>query len=163
MSEEYIPKTKMRKYRLLAIALATLLLAILVFFSAVDTASKNGGFVNDGGIYNSVEDSGGPVFSVSVKLNSKDGEKEYIDNNVSGQDTVFDVLKDISEENGIELKYNNNYKYGVFVESIGGVENGKEGKYWQYYVDSILGDVAADKKILKEGDSVEWRFERVEF
>jgi len=81
----------------------------------------------------------------------------------SGQ-TVFDALKQLSNNGkALELKYNNNYKYGVFVESIGGVKNGDGGKYWQYYVNGKLGDVAADKKEVKTGDKVEWRFEKVNF
>ncbi|MFH1048897.1 MAG: DUF4430 domain-containing protein [Patescibacteria group bacterium] len=75
--------------------------------------------------------------------------------------TVFDALKDISVTKSFDLKYNNNYSYGVFVESIAGVKNGDEGKYWQYYVNDKLGEVAADKKEVKAGDKVEWRFEKV--
>ncbi len=47
------------------------------------------------------------------------------------------------------------------MESIAGVPNGKDGKYWQYYVNDKLGEVAADKKEVKAGDRVEWRFEKV--
>ena len=36
-------------------------------------------------------------------------------------------------------------------------------KYWQYYINNTLGDVAADKKVLEEGDKLEWRFEEVPF
>ena len=75
--------------------------------------------------------------------------------------TVFDVLKKIASENTFDLKYNNNYSFGVFIESIVGIKNGDDGKYWQYYINGTLGDVAADKKELKAGDKVEWRFEKV--
>lgn len=88
---------------------------------------------------------------------------EYAINNSAEAQTVFGALKDLSQEKNFELKYNNNYKYGVFVESIAGVPNGKDGKYWQYYVNDKLGEVAADKKEVKVGDKVEWRFERVDF
>jgi len=47
---------------------------------------------------------------------------------------------------------------GVFVESIDGVKNGTEKKYWQYWVNSELPPVAADKKEVKKGDKVEWKF-----
>lgn len=86
---------------------------------------------------------------------------EYTINNSAEAQTVFGALKDLSQEKNFELKYNNNYKYGVFVESIAGVPNGKDGKYWQYYVNGKLGEVAADKKEVKVGDKVEWRFEKV--
>lgn len=75
---------------------------------------------------------------------------------------VFTVLEALSEYGKkFDLKYNNNYSYGVFVESIAGIKNGDEGKYWQYYVNDKLGEVAADKKEVKAGDNVEWRFEKV--
>lgn len=78
--------------------------------------------------------------------------------------TVFDALKELSNGGkAFELKYNNNYSFGVFIESIGGVKNGDDGKYWQYYVNDKLGEVAADKQELKAGDKVEWRFEKVPF
>lgn len=78
--------------------------------------------------------------------------------------TVFDALKELSNGGkAFELKYNNNYSFGVFVESIGGIKNGDGGKYWQYYVNGKLGEVAADKKEVKAGDKVEWRFEKADF
>ncbi len=85
---------------------------------------------------------------------------EYTINSESDT-TVFNALKKYSENKKIDLKYNNNYSYGVFVESIAGVKNGDDGKYWQYYVNGKLGEVAADKKEVKAGDKVEWRFEKV--
>lgn len=78
--------------------------------------------------------------------------------------TVFDALKELSNGGkAFELKYNNNYSFGVFIESIGGVKNGDDGKYWQYYVNGKLGEVAADKQEVKAGDKVEWRFEKADF
>lgn len=98
----------------------------------------------------------------------------YIINKGEGQDAlkmdyvlhkekqnVFDILKELSAEKNFELKYNNNYSFGVFIESIAGIPNGKDGKYWQYYINDKLGEVAADKKEVKAGDKVEWRFEKV--
>lgn len=86
---------------------------------------------------------------------------EYAITNSVKEQTVFGALKDLSQKENFELKYNNNYSFGVFVESIAGVPNGKDGKYWQYYVNDNLGEVAADKKEVKAGDRVEWRFEKV--
>ncbi len=75
---------------------------------------------------------------------------------------VFSVLKKISEvDKAFDMKYSNDARYGIFVESIGGIKNGTDGKYWQYYINGTLGDVAADKKEVKAGDKVEWRLEQV--
>lgn len=76
--------------------------------------------------------------------------------------TIFSVLKKLSEvDKAFDIKYSNDARYGIFVESIGGIKNGTDGKYWQYYINGTLGDVAADKKELKAGDKVEWRLEKV--
>ena len=47
----------------------------------------------------------------------------------------------------------------MFVEAIEGVENGDNGKYWQYYVNGELPMVGANKYVLKDGDIVKWVFE----
>ncbi len=75
--------------------------------------------------------------------------------------TAFDILKKLADENKFDLQFNNNYSFGVFIESIVGIKNGDGGKYWQYYVNDKLGEVAADKKEVKAGDKVDWRFEKV--
>jgi len=89
---------------------------------------------------------------------------EYAINNSSEAQTVFGALKTFAEENNFDLEYNYKYaEFGVFIESIAGVKNGTDNKYWQYYVNSKLGEVAADKKEVKTGDKVEWRFEKADF
>ncbi len=75
---------------------------------------------------------------------------------------VFSVLKKLSEaDKAFDIVYSNDARYGIFVESIGGIKNGTDGKYWQYYINGALGDVAADKKEVKAGDKVEWKLETV--
>lgn len=107
--------------------------------------------------------------SIAKKTNKAplNGEKinlvSYFFDESDKERTAFSGLLNYGVKNNIEIEYNNNYDFGVFIESIGGVANGDEGKYWQYYVNGTLGEVAADKKVLKEGDGVEWRFEKVDF
>lgn len=87
----------------------------------------------------------------------------YIFNGDEIDANVFSELQKYAADKNIEIKFNNNYAFGVFIESIDGIKNGDDGKYWQYYIDGVLGDAAADKKVLKKGERVEWRFERVPF
>jgi len=96
--------------------------------------------------------------SISLRIIAGNKEKVYELNGISNKLTVFDVTKE-----NTDLEYNNNYDFGVFIESINGIKNGDEGKYWQYYINDKLGDSAADKKNLEDGDEVEWRFEEVPF
>lgn len=100
---------------------------------------------------------------VGSKVASK-GSNVKIEYTISSADstTVFSALKSYSEKNKIELAYNYNFpKLGVLVDSIAGIKSGTDGKYWQYYINGNLGDAAADKKEVKAGDKVEWRFEKV--
>lgn len=88
----------------------------------------------------------------SQKVFTRKADKKY---------TVFSMLQDISQNDKIELKYNNKFKFGVLIDSIDGIESGTDNKWWQYYINGELGPVAADKQELKGGDKVEWRFEKV--
>ena len=76
--------------------------------------------------------------------------------------TAFDLLEAVAEKSGIILEIKN-YDSGIFVETIDGLENGQEGKYWLYYVNGEMPQVSADKKELKAGDKVEFKFEKSPF
>ena len=147
-------KEKKRNSLVSVVMLVFGLLIAIFFIISANTASKD--YENEIDI---IEKSDEIKISILLKINSGSEEKkEYELNDISKQTTVFDVL-----ENNIDIEYNNNYSYGVFIESIDGIKNGDDGKYWQYYVNDVLGDLAADKKILKDGDTVEWKFEEVQF
>lgn len=75
--------------------------------------------------------------------------------------TVFSVLEKLSKEQNIPIQSKYYPKMGILVQSIDKLVGGDEGRYWQYYVNGALGQVAADKQELKAGDSLEWRFEKV--
>lgn len=51
------------------------------------------------------------------------------------------------------------YSFGSLVESIDGLANGTDKKYWIYYVNGQTAEVGADQYTLKAGDVVEWKFE----
>ena len=151
MSEKLIKKKSNWKYRSFFLILILIFSIPIIFLLNTDIIQFN----NEKD--NIIEDFEEKI-SVSLKIISSEDEKSYELGNISKESTVLDILKE-----NIEIEYNNNYSYGVFIESINGIKNGDDGKYWQYYINNTLGDVAADKKILKEGDNVEWRFEEVPF
>lgn len=128
-------RTLTNKAKMIIILVGIAFIAIAVVFYTKNTASKN---------------TNNTKTLISYSTN-KDGS------------TVFDALVEYGRTNNIEIKSSNDSRYGVFVESIGGIKNGDEGKYWQYYVNNTLGDVAADKKAIGKNDVVEWRFENVPF
>lgn len=76
--------------------------------------------------------------------------------------TIFSLLKELSKRESFDITFTE-YDFGVFVESIDGYKNGTDNKYWQYWVNDKLGEVAADKKQVKDGDKIEWKFELSQF
>ena len=72
--------------------------------------------------------------------------------------TVFSLLEELAKRENLKVESKVYEGMGVFVESIDGVKNGTENKYWQYWVNSELPPVAADKKEVKKGDKIEWKF-----
>jgi len=78
---------------------------------------------------------------------------------ITGESTVFALLEELAVREGFEVKTTLYPEMGVFVNSIDGFEGGTDNKWWQYWVNGKLGEVAADKKGVKEGDIIEWKFE----
>lgn len=76
--------------------------------------------------------------------------------------TIFTLLKELSKRESFDITFTE-YDFGVFVESIDGYKNGTDNKYWQYWINDKLGEVAADKKQVKDGDKIEWKFELSQF
>lgn len=150
--------------KILAIALIFGLLFVVAFFLNPDTVSENGTDVGMNSGVDLKDDVDDNQEKIDEQLNEeKENIISYLFDANDEESTVFSGLLNYGKEDDIEIVYNNNYSFGVFVESIDGIKNGDDGKYWQYYINNVLGDVAADKKILKEGDNVEWRFEEVPF
>lgn len=50
------------------------------------------------------------------------------------------------------------YSFGTLVESIEGVANGKEGRYWLYYINGEEAQVGAAEYKVQVGDVIEWRY-----
>ncbi len=72
--------------------------------------------------------------------------------------TVFDILKTVSERESIAFVYDPPGAYGVFIRQIGTKKNGMEKKYWQYWVNGQFAMVAADKTMITSGDTILWKF-----
>ena len=103
-----------------------------------------------------------PLKEVTLIINNGEGDYQTFTNRFEEGMTAFDLLKSQAEKSLITLK-TKDYDIGLFIEAIGDKENGKDGKYWQYYINDDLPMVAADKKIVRVGDKVEFRFEKPPF
>lgn len=75
--------------------------------------------------------------------------------------TVFDALQSVTKEKNIPLK-TKKYDFGIFIESIGTKPASAEYA-WLYVVNGQPGEEAADKKILKTGDRIEWRYMKLTY
>ena len=95
---------------------------------------------------------------IVYKINNGQESKEYKFDYISSS-TVYSVLQAIGQKENFAITHKNYPEMGVLVESIGGTASGQDNKYWQYWVNNVLGEVAADKKFLKAGDKVEWKFD----
>ena len=77
--------------------------------------------------------------------------------------TVFSLLEELSQRESFEIDFTIYQGMGVLIESIDGVRNGTENKYWQYWVNGQLPMVAADKEKVEKGSKIEWKFAPVSF
>lgn len=77
--------------------------------------------------------------------------------------TVFSLLEELAERENFEIETVFYPEMGIFVKSIGEAKGGTDNKWWQYWANGNLGEVAADKKEIKAGDAIEWKFEAPQF
>jgi len=72
--------------------------------------------------------------------------------------TIFSLLEKLAQKENFKIEFTIYEGTGVLVESIDGIRNGTDNKYWQYWLNEELPMIAADKKEIKGGDKVEWKF-----
>ncbi len=72
--------------------------------------------------------------------------------------TALSLVQTVSQVRGFEFKTKKYAGMGELVEKMGALENGREGKFWHYYINGALAPVGADAYIIKKGDAIEWRF-----
>ena len=82
----------------------------------------------------------------------------------SAPKTVLEILQQLdAEQKEVQLTTKEYPGLGTLVESIGGKTNGANDEYWQYKVNGVMPQVGADKLEVKNGDVIEWYFDKSEF
>ncbi len=104
----------------------------------------------------------GAKLKVTLIIDYGDGNIDSFQGNFRKGMTAFDLLKEKAEESGLALK-TKTYDIGVLIEAIGHKDNGQDGKYWLYYINEEMPMISANKKELKPGDKVEFKFEKSVF
>lgn len=50
--------------------------------------------------------------------------------------------------------------YGEYVDSIGSLKGGQNGKYWTFYVNNKMSEVGASTYTSKGGEAITWKYEK---
>jgi uncharacterized protein YxeA len=108
---------------------------------------------------NNIADQGNEV---NLVIDYGNGSQKTLTTSYTKSMTAFDLLKRGAEKENLTLK-TKPYDTGVFIEAIGDTENGQDGKYWLYYINGEMPQVAADKQNIKVADVVEFKFEKSPF
>lgn len=95
--------------------------------------------------------------SFNLLLDLGPGKKSLQENFVVGAN-LFDAFKTATAREGIEMKSKEYPGAGYIVESVGGLKNGADGKYWQFWVNGQYSNVGASSYVIRPGDVVEWKF-----
>lgn len=97
--------------------------------------------------------------SVSLMFDYGDGTVKTYENVAftEGQ-TLFDVTKAAIEGAGLTFKFQPPGQYGILIDQIGHMPGGTDGKYWLWYENNRMGQVASDAYKLQNGDVIEWKF-----
>lgn len=90
----------------------------------------------------------GPGVSKSGKISVKSGA------------TVYQVMKQGSQELDFSLKTSHHSSLGIFVEGIAGViNNPKTNLYWLYYLNGQFASRGVSLQTVQEGDIITWSYE----
>lgn len=87
---------------------------------------------------------------------------EFQNVKLSKNQTVLDLLKQLTSENNITLETKEYENLGTFVSKIGNREDGQDNKHWQYWINGELAQVGAGGYQLSGGERVEWKFAEFE-
>ena len=88
--------------------------------------------------------------------NSTDGRAVYIVHNLTAR-TALGALLAGAAAAGFEVRHHSE-SMGAFVDSVAGVENGRGGRYWSYYLNGDYGTVSSDRAGLSGIDSIRWAY-----
>ena len=97
--------------------------------------------------------------SVLYIINKGDGDIKQYKLEIFQNSTVFSLLEELAEKENLIIETSSYPEMGVLIESIDGLKGGADNKWWQYWINEVLGEVAADKKEAKAEDVIEWKFE----
>jgi len=91
------------------------------------------------------------------------GEKKYETQIASGSN-AYDLMKKISETQGLQFSTKEYSGLGHFVEEINNIKNDKQkGIYWIFYINNQSSQLGVSSYILKNNDIISWKYETAQF
>lgn len=146
------------KYKLAAAFIVVAAAAFLLGWSFGPQLEKNIPRASDSESRGNLEQSATPQ-AVSLMFDYGDGTVKTYENVAftEGQ-TLFDATKAAIEGAGLTFKYQPPGQYGILIDQIGHMPGGTDGKYWLWYENNRMGQVASDAYKLQNGDVIEWKF-----
>ena len=99
--------------------------------------------------------------NASLKINDKTYNLLF-----KNQETLFQAMQQLTIMSDQPFLFSGKEypTLGYFVEEINGIENNnKTGEYWIYYVNDQSAQTGISNYYLKEGDIIEWKYEKSKF
>ncbi len=93
-----------------------------------------------------------------LETEENDGTTVWLFVNVTSISTVLELTERAAEIGGFEIELRQYAGMGTFVEGIGGAQNERPGRGWQFEVNGEYATKSCDKWTLNEGDMVRWAF-----
>lgn len=81
----------------------------------------------------------------------------------TSESTAYGILLAAQTQANYSVTATTHYQWGLFIESIGnwgncgGCQN-EDGYWWTYFVNDESGQVAANRQIVNNGDTIEWLY-----
>ena len=81
----------------------------------------------------------------------------------TSESTAYGILLAAQTQANYSVTATTHYQWGLFIESIanwgncGGCQN-EDGYWWTYFVNDENGQVAANRQIVNNGDTIEWLY-----
>ncbi len=98
--------------------------------------------------------------AVAILIDDGQQIKSFKAGTLAKEQSVLDSLIFVTQANKLSLDYDSSSPMGAFIKQIGSEVNGQDNKYWQYWVNGSQPMVAADKFMLKGGETVLWTFRK---
>lgn len=98
----------------------------------------------------------------AAKATLKVGAKMYEANITPGVTTAYNLMTLARDTSDLKFKEKEFPGLGVMIEEINGQKNDNQNQmYWVYYVNGQSATEGISTYILKDGDMIEWRFEKI--